>query len=162
MHKTCSCVIPNAKQCFYQEVCQLKLPPMDEVAMKLKKKYEKSLHSKIIPSSGHQHALVVDRENHQRVNFGEMIYFNHSPDYCITNAHYNIAGIAGRQCTLSDSSFSHHCDKLCCDHGYETFTYTRRNPCECTLIWCCRVKCNVCFETEIKNKCKSKHDVSST
>ena len=162
MYKSCACVVNSGKHCFYQKVCLLKLPTMGEVAVKLKMKYEQSSHSMILPSSGQQHVLVVERENQQRIHPEKMIYFSRSPDYCIPNPDYNIGGIAGRECTLNDTSLSHHCDNLCCDHGYITYTHRVQKPCECKFIWCCRAECKICYETKIKNRCKNKPDVSPT
>ena len=157
VYKICTC---SGNYSCSQITCKLSLPTMDKVAMRLKRKYEQSLYSMIIPSSAKQHVLVVDRVNQQRVHPGEMIYFSCSPDYCTANPIYSISGIAGRECILNDSSLSHHCDKLCCDHGYETHSYRSRieKRCECTFIWCCRVECKVCYETEIKLRhiCRNK------
>ena len=163
MYKTCTCVVNSgAKRCFYQKICQLKLPTMDEVARKLKMKYEQSSHSMLLSASGQQHALVVERENQQRVHPEKMIHFSRSPDYCIANTHYNIAGTVGRECILNDTSISHHCNNLCCDHGYTTYTYRIQRPCKCKFIWCCRAECKICYETKKKNRCKNKPDESST
>ena len=160
MYKSCKCSVNSPKHyCFYQKVCKLKLPTMDEVAIKLKMKYEQSTHSMILPSSGQRHPLVVDRENQRRVHPERMIYFSHSPDYCAANPAYNISGIAGRECVLNDSSLSHHCNNLCCDHGYQTRIYRTQGHCECKFIWCCRVECKACYK--IKNRCKNKPDIIS-
>ena len=130
MYKKCTCVgVSNrAKQCSHYKVCQLVLPTMDEVTMKLKMKY--------------------DKKNHQRVHPGKMIYFNNSPNYCIANPEYNITGTVGRECTLNNTSHSHHCDNLCCGHGYDT--YIVREACKCIIIWCCIVKCSVCHSIEYR------------
>jgi len=122
---------------------------MDEVTMKLKMKYDNALHSVIIPSSSiQQHVLIINKKNHQRVHPGKMIYFNNSPNYCIANPEYNITGTVGRECTLNNTSHSHHCDNLCCGHGYDT--YIVREACKCIIIWCCIVKCSVCHSIEYR------------
>ena len=155
MYKNCTRRLVNS-----QKHCKLKLPTMDEVAIKLKMKYEQSTHSMILPSSGQRHPLVVDRENQRRVHPDRMIYFSRSPDYCAANPAYNISGIVGRECVLNDPSLSHHCDNLCCDHGNETYISITQIPCECKFIWCCIVECGVCYDTEIKNRCKNKPDIA--
>lgn len=162
MYKTCTCGQTNPKRrCFHNKICQLVLPSMDEVATKLKAKYDESSYSKIIPTSAQQHVLVVERANYRKVNPDKMIYFKRSPDYCVADPDYNITGIEGRECVLSNPQFSHHCDNLCCDHGYKTFTYRIESIC-CKYIWCCRTECKVCHETKIKHRCKNQPDVSST
>ena len=157
MYKNCTCVGSNGKRCFYNKICQLVLPTMDKVATKLETKYHQSSHAVIFPLS-EQQVLVVERENHQKVHPGKMIYFKPSPNYCITDPDYNIKGIAGRECALNDTSSSYHCNNLCCDHGYETLTNKEAKLC-CRFIWCCRVKCKICYETKITHKCKSKPDM---
>ena len=163
MYKVCTCIGSGTRGCSRQKVCKVTLPTMNEVARKLKMKYE---HSMIIPASTPQNVLaVVERGNHQKVNPRDMIYFNHSPDYCVANPDYNIAGIAGRECTLKNRSFSQHCDNLCCNHGYETFTHSVTKPCNCKFVWCCHVECSYCHTDEIRHKCRNKFEpaeVSST
>ena len=65
VYKICTC---SGDYTCSQITCKLSLPTMDEVATRLKRKYEQSLHSMIIPSSAKQRALVVDR---QRVHPGK-------------------------------------------------------------------------------------------
>ena len=121
----------------------MELPTMGEVAEVLRKKYDQSV-------------LVVERENLTKVHAEEMIYFDQSPDYCTADPNYNIIGIAGRECTLkANTASSHHCDNLCCDHGYETFTNTTEKPCGCKFVWCCRVECGVCHETIERHTCRN-------
>ena len=166
MYKVCTC---SGNYSCSQITCKLLLPTMDQVATRLKMKYEQSVYSMIIPSSAEQRVLVVDRVKQQRVHRDKMIYFSHSPDYCVPNPAFNINGIAGRECVLNDPSLSHHCDNLCCDHGYETHSYKIQKPCNCKFIWCCRVECGVCYNTKIKHQCSNRprldpdhEEVSST
>ena len=160
MYKNCTCVGTRSKQCFRDKICQLVLPTMDEVAAKLKMIYHhRSSHAVIIPSSAR--VLVVERKNHRKVDPGKMIYFRLSPDYCVADADYNIKGITERECALNDTSSSYHCNNLCCDHGYKTVTHRDGTLC-CRFIWCCKIKCKICYETTITYRCKSKPDASST
>ena len=160
MHKTCTCTGSGTNVCSQGKACQMELPTMEQVAMVLKKQYDQSVYSMIQPSPSQQQELVVERENLQEVHPERMIYFNRSPDYCTANPYYSIAGIVGRECTLTaDTSSSHHCDNLCCDHGYENFTYTRTKPCNCRFVWCCKVECKTCNEIVTTHKCRNQPDV---
>ena len=119
----------------------------------------------IIPSPSPQQVLVVERENLQEVRTKKMIYFDPSPNYCTADPCYNIAGIAGRVCTLNDTSSSHHCDNLCCNQGHETFILKEPRPCKCKFMWCCKVECETCYRNETKYRCRDQPDninVSST
>ena len=160
MHRTCMCTGAGTKLCSRDKVCRMELPTMDEVADVLKKQYDQSSYVMIIPSPSPQQVLVVERENLQEVRTEKMIYFDPSPNYCTADPCYNIAGIAGRECTLDDTSYSIHCDNLCCDHGYETFTFEVDKPCKCKLVWCCRVECETCSTTETRHRCREQPDVN--
>ena len=141
--------------------CQMELPTMGKVAEVLKKKYDQSVYSMIIPSPSQQEILVVETENLTEVHAEEMIYFDQSPDYCTADPNYNITGIAGRECTLTANiSLSHHCDNLCCDHGYEIFTNTTTKPCYCKFVWCCRVECEDCYENLTWHICRNTPDIN--
>lgn len=156
MYKKCTCTgQTKSKHCLLKKTCQLAMPTMDEVAKKLRMKYDHSVYSVIFPSSAYLHVLVVDRKNNRKVSPGRMMYFSRSPDYCKANPDYNIIGIARRECTLHDNSNSpQHCNNLCCDNGYEAYTFRRGKPCQCRFIWCCRAECNVCYEHVMKHRCK--------
>ena len=158
MHKTCMCTGAGTNLCSRDKTCRMELPTMDEVADKLGKHYDHAVHSKILKSSGHSHALVVHAHNEHRVSQDKMIYFSRSPDYCVANSDYKIHGVAGRDCIVNDTklSNSHHCNNLCCDHGHETYTVEDPKPCKCKFVWCCKVECETCFETKTKYRCKSK------
>ena len=165
MFKSCVCTGSGTTICSQNKTCRMKLPTMDKVAKVLKKKYDQSLHSMTIPSQSQQEILVVERENLTEVHAEKMIYFDQSPDYCTADPNYNITGIAGRECALkANISLSHHCDNLCCDHGYETFTNREVKDCNCKFVWCCYVKCETCYETVTGHRCRNEPDidVSST
>ena len=158
MHKTCMCIGSGVKQCSHDKSCQMSLPTMYEVAEVLKKKYDQSSYAMIIPSPSPQQVLVVERENLQEVRTEKMIYFVPSPNYCKAVPYYGIHGIAGRECTLHDTSSSGHCDNLCCNRGYETFTFDKPLPCKCKFVWCCKVECETCYITKTEYRCRDQPD----
>ena len=159
MHKFCPCV--GNVTCLVNE-CELVLPTMTEVAVKLKKLYEQSVYSVIISSSFTPGVIIPNRENNLLVLPDKRIICSHSPDYCLANSDYNIAGIEGRECTLNNSSSSQHCDNLCCDHGYYNITVRKNDICYCKFIYCCRVECDICNKTRIIQRCRGKPEESST
>ena len=190
MHKVCICV-GIRQNCSRGKQCQLVLPTMTEVAVKLKKLYEQSVYSMIRNSSVLYEQsvysiirnslrpliiiiiylprppiiiiiIIVNRETSQRVLPSKMIHFNISPDYCMANSDYNITGIEGRECTLKNKLSSQHCDNLCCDHGYENVTVSEKGSCNCKFVWCCRVECDTCNITRIIHRCKAEPETSST
>ena len=145
MRKSCKCTESNKYTCSRAEACEMILPKMENVARKLKMKYQQSVNL-TVPS-------IVDMQNQ------EFIYFNNSIDYCVPNPNYDIYGVEGRQCTINNNhtSSSHHCNNLCCDHGHEEFTVQVPQACNCKFVWCCDVKCDTCHTTVTKHRCKSKN-----
>ena len=146
MKETCSSLCWGSKCSTEDEVCEMMLPKMENVAKKLKIRYE---HSVYLPSG-------VDMVNQTK---RKLIYFNNSISYCAPNPDYDIDGIAGRECTINSShiSSSRHCSNLCCDHGHEEFTAKSPQPCNCKFIWCCKVECDTCYESKLRHRCKSKN-----
>jgi len=132
------------------------LPTMKEVAMKLKIKYNKAIHSKVISSSNEQKAAVVDLANNKKIHPEKLIYFTNSPNYCKANSTYDIVGTAGRECTMNTNHIS-SCNNLCCGHGEEEYKVKISKPCMCKFIWCCEVRCKTCYETIARHRCKSKN-----
>lgn len=157
MFKTCTCTGSGNQVCSKDKTCKMLLPKMDTIAQKLREKYDESVDSKIQKSSGHlHHQIIVDREHELKVNSDKMVHFRKSPDYCKANPEHNIDGVTGRNCTLNKNktSSSNHCNNLCCDHGYETYTKQEAKPCNCKFVWCCRVNCDTCYETITRHKCR--------
>ena len=149
MRTTCGCI---AKKCKGQQICTMKLPKLEELAKKLKIKYEQSLC--IAPSSLPQEGLGVDNEKKAE---GKLIYFKELVDYCTANPLYSISGTIGRECIVDDKhhSSSNHCSNLCCGRGEEEFTVIIKNPCKCKFIWCCKVEClETCSKEETRHRCK--------
>ena len=134
------------------ETCKTALPEAKHVAGKLKLKYEQSLY--IAPTSlSQQEGLGADNEKEAE---GKLIYFNKSVDYCTADPDHNIIGTAGRECIMDgkNTSSSHHCNNLCCGRGGEEHVMSYVLPCNCTFVWCCKVECEICHETEKKHICK--------
>ena len=157
MYKTCTCTGSGTTVCSTEKACQMVLPTMDTIAEKIREKYDKSVHSRLHTSSGHLHrTVVIDATNEHRVSQEEMIHFSRSPEFCKANPELSITGVAGRDCTLNENktSSSHHCNNLCCDHGYETYTKQQANACNCKFVWCCHVQCGTCYKTITRHKCR--------
>ncbi|CAG2104975.1 unnamed protein product [Medioppia subpectinata] len=73
----------------------------------------------------------------------DLIYFEESPDFCVTNQKFGVLGTKGRVC--NDTSIGvEGCDLLCCGRGYKTEIREELERCNCTFHWCCQVKCNIC------------------
>ena len=158
MYKTCTCtgLRSGTGVCSKDKTCRMLLPKMETIAQKLREKYDESVHSKLHKSSGHLHQIIVDRDHELKVNSDKMVHFTNSRDYCKANPVFNINGVAGRDCTLNENntSSSNHCNNLCCDHGYETYTKREAKLCNCKFVWCCKVECDTCHEKITKHRCR--------
>lgn len=157
MYKKCECI--DAHESCSEEACMKILPKMEDIATRLRKKYDKSAKAKIIISSARSdEILVVNSDTNNKVLPNDMIHFKLSLDFCLPNKQYKIEGVAGRECTVNENktSSSSHCDNLCCGHGYEEYTVAESKPCNCKFVWCCRVECETCFTNKTKYRCKSK------
>lgn len=141
MHIVCKC--HGVSGSCTDKTCWKVTPSVDEVAMKLKYLYSKSV--KVEPQRLEQRDIQ---------NQLQMVYVDQSHDYCEKNNREGSMGTQGRECDpygYGDGS----CKKLCCGRGFrterETVINTQHN---CRYVWCCRVECETIEETRIKHVCK--------
>jgi len=143
-------------KCSSGETCKMMFPGMSEVTKQLKMKYHQASHThlKVVSSSKQKEPQIVDWE---KTHSGKLIYFKNSPNYCKANPTYDIAGTAGRECTTNATliSSSHHCNNLCCHHGFEQYEKDIPKACNCKFVWCCEVKCETCDVKVKRHRCKA-------
>ena len=78
----------------------------------------------------------------------DLVYIEPSPMYC-TRSSYSL-GTKGRQCSRTNGG----CNSLCCGRGYNVETRVVEKPCNCTFVWCCEAKCDVCTFVQDVYTCK--------
>ncbi|KAJ3602410.1 hypothetical protein NHX12_030165 [Muraenolepis orangiensis] len=83
----------------------------------------------------------------------ELVYVEHSPDYCLTDRTAGSLGTAGRVCDKA-SRGPDGCEVMCCGRGYDTTRVQRVTQCGCKFKWCCAVECQECQETVDVHTCK--------
>ncbi|GFQ86794.1 protein Wnt-2b [Trichonephila clavata] len=122
-----------------------------EVGRLLKKRYEGAVQ------------VTVDNQNNLMPLEGrkpfsklDLVYFEHSPDYCTPNKSVGTLGTGGRRC-VKDSMGSEGCDILCCGRGYDTRRELFVEKCGCKFDWCCKVQCKVCREMKDVYTCKMQY-----
>lgn len=82
----------------------------------------------------------------------DLVYLEPSPGFCEPNSHLGVLGTHGRAC--NDSSIGvDGCDLMCCGRGHKTHQALVSERCNCTFLWCCEVKCNVCQYKKTVNTC---------
>ncbi|XP_050526502.1 protein Wnt-1 [Daktulosphaira vitifoliae] len=82
----------------------------------------------------------------------DLVYLEPSPGFCEQNSRLGILGTHGRACNESSIGVD-GCDLMCCGRGYKTHQALVSERCNCTFLWCCEVKCNVCQYKKTINTC---------
>ncbi|XP_050438910.1 protein Wnt-1 [Adelges cooleyi] len=82
----------------------------------------------------------------------DLVYLEPSPGFCEPNSRLGILGTHGRVCNESSIGVD-GCDLMCCGRGYKTHQALVSERCNCTFLWCCEVKCNICQYRKTINTC---------
>ncbi|GFW75874.1 protein Wnt-2b [Trichonephila clavipes] len=122
-----------------------------EVGRLLKKRYEGAVQVTV----DNQNTLM-SLEGRKPFSKLDLVYFEHSPDYCTPNKSIGTLGTGGRRC-VKDSMGSEGCDILCCGRGYDTRRELFVEKCGCKFDWCCKVQCKVCREMKDVYTCKMQY-----
>ncbi|GAB6023024.1 Protein Wnt-9b [Chamberlinius hualienensis] len=77
----------------------------------------------------------------------ELVYLDKSPDFCQKSRY--LPGTSGRVCDRGAG-----CHILCCGRGHNIQLKTISSSCQCKVIWCCNVECQVCQEEKEIYTCK--------
>lgn len=140
-------------------VCWKTMPKMPEVASELRRRFDSALKVKLNRSKTKLTRLSRGRRgrkrntNNRRPSPSSLVYADNSPDFCKAEDRYGILGTVGRTCNkTSDGTDS--CRQLCCGRGYNTSNRVTDAKCNCSFIWCCHVKCDLCKKEWIEHTCK--------
>lgn len=82
----------------------------------------------------------------------DLVYLEPSPNFCDTNSRLGVLGTHGRTCNESSIGVD-GCDLMCCGRGYKSHQALVSERCNCTFLWCCEVKCNICQYRKTINTC---------
>ncbi|KAJ8302362.1 hypothetical protein KUTeg_021349 [Tegillarca granosa] len=104
-------------------------------------------------------SLIVANRNHKRPTRKDLVYLEHSPDYCINNLQIGSLGTAGRHCNKT-SMGTDGCDIMCCGRGHDTKTVLKIEKCECKFHWCCHVNCKECSRWVDVHTCKGPNPIA--
>uniref|UniRef100_H3AXS1 Protein Wnt n=1 Tax=Latimeria chalumnae TaxID=7897 RepID=H3AXS1_LATCH len=134
------------------KTCWRSLQDLGEVAEDLKAKYLGA--TKVMQRHMGTRKQLVPRELDVRpVRETELVYLVSSPDYCTKNEKQGSYGTQDRQCNRT-SVGSDSCNLMCCGRGYNTYTETLVERCQCKYHWCCYVTCKRCERAEKRYLCK--------
>ena len=133
------------------QTCFKKVPDIDELGIKVQKKYDVAKHvktknGKLIPFDNTAPPLQKD----------ELAYCEFSPSFCKRDLLNGIYGTSGRRC-YPDRNDYNSCASLCCGSAAEQRVVQLKedkNKC-CKFVWCCNLDCSECTTyTETQYFCK--------
>ena len=137
--------------------CWQSLPSFQKVSLILKKRYQNPVMvrpNKISSPYGKRDAFLTLRlDEYKKPLQRDLVYINHSPNYCDRDEQKRIPGTTGRECNKT-SKGEDGCELMCCGRGYNTHEIVRRWRCNCKFHWCCYVKCKKCKERMEVFRCK--------
>nr|QDW65348.1 Wnt9 [Himerometra robustipinna] len=148
MKKTCKCHGISAT--CSTKTCWKQLAPFQNISRLLQHKYNTAQKVKMengARANDGPGLLVRGTSAPRKPHSTEMVYRDQSPDFCKPTPHS--PGTGGRRCRKDEN-----CDSLCCGRGYDTKTEEVETMCRCKFIWCCDVKCDVCYNTTEVYTCK--------
>eukprot|EP00795_Rhopilema_esculentum_P006918 gene6918-12533_t len=101
MRKTCKC--HGMSGTCATKVCFKQLPPFDEIAKRIKKKYEHATYARVSRNSWKpgRVSLVPVWPTLKKIGIGDLVYLIPSPNYCNHNKTLGILGTPGRRCKVS-------------------------------------------------------------
>lgn len=93
-----------------------------------------------------------DLNDEQPPGKGDLVFIEKSPNFC-KKSRYSW-GTEGRVCDRGVDGSHGDCGVLCCGRGYNTIMRTVDKPCNCSVVWCCEVKCLTCPQSLETHTCK--------
>ncbi|CAL8080415.1 unnamed protein product [Calicophoron daubneyi] len=82
----------------------------------------------------------------------ELVFSEHSPDYCSVEPQRGSVGTHGRLCTLKDAGTA-NCVNMCCGRGYRNVTTQEVVQCNCRMGEGFKVKCDECTVEVVTHVC---------
>lgn len=167
MRKLCKC--HGVSGSCATQTCWMRMQDLREVADNLKSSYKSAVlvefndgHGSLMPSrygrkNRNRNAISQPK---LRIPRSQLIYMEHSPNYCIRNLTAGIPGTSHRECSRRKGrnvpeAERMSCRTLCrsCGRKVKKSTVIVKSSCKCKFHWCCDVKCEECIEEVTKFYC---------
>ncbi|VDL92770.1 unnamed protein product [Schistocephalus solidus] len=89
------------------------------------------------------------------VHHGELVFIEHSPDYCDRDPLLGSVGTHGRSCTMDSGKKGHseHCNNMCCGRGTRHYNETIMDNCNCRMTKQFKVICEQCKKVVRRSVC---------
>ncbi|XP_064633046.1 protein Wnt-16-like [Lineus longissimus] len=133
------------------KTCWRTMPTFRDIGDLLKKKYEHSI--QVAPRSRKKLRRKEKELRKMKIPGEDLVFSDHSPDYCRPDQKRGIIGTRGRECNKT-SIGPDSCNLLCCGRGYNTRIVRKVERCQCKFVWCCYVKCKICESMIDRYTCK--------
>ncbi|GAB6023467.1 Protein Wnt-2b [Chamberlinius hualienensis] len=88
-------------------------------------------------------SIMMASNHNKKPTRTSLVYFEPSPDYCVSDPSTGSLGTAGRTCN-DNSTESDSCENMCCGRGYDSHRVLETHKCKCKFHYCCSVNCSVC------------------
>ncbi|XP_057313941.1 protein Wnt-2b-A-like [Hydractinia symbiolongicarpus] len=98
---------------------------------------------------------LVPKISAEKIRKRNLVFLELSPDYCVKDLKEGTLGVAGRRCNKT-SPGTDGCEIMCCGMGFHTKKVWVESNCNCSFIWCCKVKCQTCRQEVKQHFCRSK------
>ncbi|XP_043238435.1 protein Wnt-11-like [Amphibalanus amphitrite] len=131
--------------------CWRALPPLHEVAMRLKVRYGRAAQVTLRSRRGRRRLVTVHAAR-GRLKMTDLAYSDQSPDYCHRDERFGSLGTEDRLCNATYGSPG-DCRVLCCGRPYRTTAVLHVERCQCRFVWCCRAECKTCRSWRDQSRC---------
>lgn len=135
------------------QTCHTELPEFEEVALKIKQKYEGAC---LVESNGHSDNVWVPKEGKCSGFTDSDLLFREDDDkaWCQINPSIGAVGVTGRVCD-PHSTGPDSCQNICrkCDRQTITRTVSHTIESDCKFEFCCEIRCNRVEATRTEHVC---------
>lgn len=141
------------------KTCWMRLPAFRSIGNNIKDRFDGA--SRIIDGnqvtsrgikSRSRFEIRPSNPNHKAPSKKDLVYFEHSPDFCTVDHRFGVSGTRGRVCNDTSSGVD-GCELMCCGRGFKTELIEELERCNCTFQWCCTVRCKTCRVTKKVHTC---------
>lgn len=141
------------------KTCWMRLPSFRDIGNNIKDRFDgasRIMHGNQVTNRAftkrNRFELKPSDPTHKAPTKKDLVYFEHSPDFCTADHRLGVTGTRGRVC--NDTSLGvDGCELMCCGRGFKTEIREELERCNCTFQWCCTVHCKICKTRKTVHTC---------
>lgn len=134
------------------KTCWRSLPNFRKVGEHIKEKFDGATEVEL-RLIGSRRVLVPRNEYFKPHTVYDLVYIDHSPNFCNADSDTGSLGTRGRVCNRTSQAID-GCELMCCGRGYITRQEVHVERCSCKFHWCCYVRCQNCRKRVEVSACK--------